>query len=72
MKKTNKLEKPVVVEDAIKVSEVDPKDMPTLILDLTNEDKSIKEAIAECEAKRIALNPWHKRIAKRIKHFFVK
>ena len=72
MKKTNKLEKPVVVEETIKVSEVDPKDMPTLILDLTNEDKSIKEAIAECEAKRKLLNPWYKQLAKRVKRFFKK
>lgn len=38
--------------------------MPDVILDLTDENKTLAEAIAECEAKRLDLlnNPWYKRI----------
>lgn len=44
--------------------------MPDIILDLTDETKSIEEAIADCEAARKKVLPWHKRIAKRIKSWF--
>lgn len=38
--------------------------MPDVILDLTNENITLEEAIAECEAKRQDLlhSPWYKRI----------
>ena len=44
--------------------------MPNVILDLTDETKSITEAIAECEANRKEVMPWYKKIAKRIKRLF--
>lgn len=45
-------------------------EMPDIILDLTNENLSIEEAIAECEAKRQQILPWYKKVAKRIKAWF--
>ena len=44
--------------------------MPNVILDLTDETKTITEAIAECEANRQKVMPWYKKIAKRIKRLF--
>lgn len=44
--------------------------MPNVILDLTDETKSITEAIAECEADRQKVMPWYKKIVKRIKRLF--
>lgn len=44
--------------------------MPEIILDLTDENKSITDAIAECEAARQMLMPWYKKIIKRIKRLF--
>lgn len=41
--------------------------MPTIIVDLTDDTKTVEEAIAECEAARLQVKPWYKRIAKRIK-----
>jgi hypothetical protein len=43
--------------------------MPDVVLDLTDENKDIFEAIAECEAKRQDLlhSPWYKRIFKPVK-----
>lgn len=43
---------------------------PNVILDLTDETKTIIEAIAECEANRQKVMPWYKKIAKRIKRSF--
>lgn len=44
--------------------------MPNVILDLTDETKTITEAIAECEANRQKVMPWYKKIVKRIKRLF--
>lgn len=44
--------------------------MPNVILDLTDETKTITEAIAECEANRQKVIPWYKKIVKRIKRLF--
>ena len=44
--------------------------MPNVILDLTDETKTITEAIAECEANRQKVMPWYKKIIKRIKRLF--
>lgn len=44
--------------------------MPTIIVDLTDDIKTVEEAIAECEAARLQVKPWYKRIAKRIKSWF--
>ena len=43
--------------------------MQDVVLDLTDENKDIFEAIAECEAKRQDLlhSPWYKRIFKPVK-----
>lgn len=46
--------------------------MPDVILDLTDETKTIDEAIAECEANRKAMMPWYKKFTKRIKRLFKK
>jgi len=43
---------------------------PNIILDLTDEEKTLTEAIAECEKNRKLLTPWYKRILKRAKHIF--
>lgn len=45
--------------------------MPTIIVDLTDDTKTVEEAIAECEAARLQVKPWYKRIAKRIKSWFL-
>ena len=44
-------------------------EMPDVIVDLTDETKTVEEAIAECEAKRQDLlhSPWYKRIFKPVK-----
>lgn len=44
--------------------------MPNVILDLTDETKTVTEAIAECEANRQKVIPWYKKIVKRIKRLF--
>lgn len=44
--------------------------MPNIILDLTDETKTVTEAIAECEANRQKVMPWYKKIVKRIKRLF--
>lgn len=44
--------------------------MPDVILDLTDETKTIEEAIAECEKNRQAAMKWYKKLAKRIKNLF--
>lgn len=44
--------------------------MPNVILDLTDETKTITEAIAECEANRQKVMPWYRKIVKRIKRLF--
>lgn len=44
--------------------------MPDVILDLTDETKTIEEAIAECEANRKATMSWYKKFTKRIKRWF--
>ena len=44
--------------------------MPDVILDLTDETKTIEEAIAECDKTRKALLPWYKKFALRIKRIF--
>ena len=44
--------------------------MPNVILDLTDETKTVTEAIAECEANRQKVMPWYKKIVKRIKRLF--
>lgn len=44
--------------------------MLNVILDLTDETKTITEAIAECEANRQKVMPWYKKIVKRIKRLF--
>lgn len=44
--------------------------MPDVILDLTDETKTIEEAIAECEANREATMSWYKKFTKRIKRWF--
>lgn len=46
--------------------------MPDVILDLTDEMKTVDEAIAECEAARQLALPWRKRFMKRIKSWFKK
>ena len=43
---------------------------PNVIVDLTDETKTITEAIAECEANRQKVMPWYKKIVKRIKRLF--
>lgn len=44
--------------------------MPDVILDLTDETKTIEELIAECEENRQKVMPWYKKIVKRIKRLF--
>lgn len=44
--------------------------MPDVILDLTDETKTIEEAIAECEKNRKASLKWYNKIVKRIKRLF--
>lgn len=44
--------------------------MPDIILDLTDETKTLDEAIADCEAARKQVLPWSKRVTKRIKGWF--
>lgn len=44
--------------------------MPDVILDLTDETKTVDEAIAECEAARQLTMPWYKKLLKRIKRCF--
>lgn len=44
--------------------------MPDIILDLTDETKTIEELIAECEENRQKVMPWYKKIVKRIKRLF--
>lgn len=44
--------------------------LPEIILDITDETKTIDEQIAECEAARKAALTWRKRIIKRIKNWF--
>lgn len=46
--------------------------MPDVILDLTDENKTVDEAIAECEAARQLALPWRKKFMKRIKNLFKK
>lgn len=46
--------------------------MPDIIVDLTDENKTVEQAIAECEAARQVIKPWYKRITKRIKGWFKK
>lgn len=43
--------------------------MPDVILDLTDENKTFEEALADCEAKRQDLlnMPWYQRIFKSVK-----
>lgn len=43
--------------------------MPDVILDLTDETKTIEEAIVECEANRKVMMPWYKKFTKRIKRY---
>lgn len=41
----------------------DTNTLPEVILDLTDESKTLDEAIAECEARRqYLLKPWYKKI----------
>jgi hypothetical protein len=47
-------------------------EMPDVIVDLTDETKTVEEAIAECEAARKVAQPWLKRVTKRIKSWFKK
>ena len=47
-------------------------EMPEVIVDLTDETKTVEEAIAECEAARKVAQPWLKRVTKRIKSWFKK
>lgn len=47
-------------------------ELPDIIVDLTDDNKTVEEAIAECEAARQVIKPWHKRITKRIKGWFKK
>ena len=47
-------------------------ELPDIIVDLTDEYKTVEEAIAECEAARQVIKPWYKRITKRIKGWFKK
>lgn len=44
--------------------------MPDIILDLTDETKTVEEAIAECEKNRQASLKWYKKFARRIKRLF--
>lgn len=44
--------------------------LPEVILDITDETKTIDEQIAECEAARKVALTWRKRIVKRIKSWF--
>lgn len=44
--------------------------MPNVILDLTDDTKTITEAIKECEANRQKVMPWYKKVVKRIKSLF--
>lgn len=44
--------------------------LPTVVVDLTDDTKTVEEAIAECEAARQQMKPWYKKIAKRIKSLF--
>lgn len=46
--------------------------MPDVILDLTDENKTVDEAIAECEAARQLALPWRKKFMKRVKSLFKK
>lgn len=46
------------------------KKTPTVILDLTDETKTVDEAIAECEVAREIALPWYKKLLKRIKRSF--
>lgn len=47
-------------------------ELPDVIVDLTDETKTVEEAIAECEATRQVIKPWYKIITKRIKGWFKK
>lgn len=50
-------------------------ELPDIIVDLTDDNKTVEEAIAECEAARQVIKPWYtwyKRITKRIKGWFKK
>ena len=44
--------------------------LPTVVVDLTDDTKTVEEAIAECEAARQQMKRWYKKIAKRIKSLF--
>ena len=44
--------------------------MPDIVLDLTDETKTITEAIEECEKSRQKLMPWYKKLARKIKNLF--
>ena len=47
-------------------------ELPDIIVDLTDDNKTVEEAIAECEAARQVAQPWLKRVTKRIKSWFKK
>lgn len=44
--------------------------MPDVILDLTDETKTVTEAIEDCEQARQKLMPWYKKLMRRIKRLF--
>lgn len=47
-------------------------ELPDVIVDLTDDNKTVEEAIAECEAVRQTIKPWYKKVTKRIKSWFKK
>lgn len=48
--------------------------MPDVVVDLTDETKTVEEAIADCETARQAMKQgnWFKRLTKRVKRLFKK
>lgn len=46
------------------------QEMPDVILDLTDENKTIEEAITECEKNRQATMKWYKKLVNKIKNIF--
>lgn len=49
-------------------SDMETTNIPNVIVDLTDENKTVSEAIADCEKIRIQATPWYKKMIKKIKN----
>lgn len=63
--KTTKINKKK--DSALITADMETTNIPNVIVDLTDESKTVSEAIASCERIRIQAMPWYKKLIKRIK-----